>query len=310
MITRKKTGIIAVSVSSNAFTYENLIIDAQGLSAIYMALFQNCSGAIYFKNCTFRNTATPDREAVSLQNCPDVRFHNCSFERANIKAIDCNFTRFEVLNCRFKDVHAPFPMTALQLVNSVGSGIKLNYNRFHNISSTAIISDWINLFNSAGTAGSYIEIIGNWIKASVDAKYPVDYSGAGIVIGDGSSRACQYIRCEDNIIFDSSACGIQVVQMSPRVTTNVIFNRNKTWTDLRANVNGRSNVGLQLGVQSNAFEQFADNAFRCVRARFIGSEDYDPDNDIYSTLFSPTQGQAANRPAWLTNTLLPNTCFA
>jgi hypothetical protein len=299
---------VFVGSGSAPLHYENCVFDGKGFGDNYLLHVSSYTGPVVIRNCIFRNNETVTKQALFISNCTSFSIQNCIFERCNrpIGIWNCtSLIKGEVLNCRFKDFHE----NCVQFVNSFGSGIKVNDNRFFQIDSFAYSNDVINLYNSGGATGSYFEIKRNWGRTIFPpAKFATYYGGAFVVIGDGDSgnTAGQYIDCQDNITVNTTACGFQY-GVSPPVVRNSIFKNNRSWNDLRNDaVNGKSSVGLQYQALSSNNNQLSGNAHRCIRARF-SNENFDPDNDIFPNI--PTTSEAQARPAWLHSNILPTQIF-
>jgi len=103
-------------------------------------------------------------------------------------------------------------------------GIEIAWNEVQNRPDESAVEDNINLFDSAGTASSPIDIHDNYIKGAYPPRPDTDtkYSGGGIVLGDGGG-AWQTAR--NNQVVSSANYGFAIAG-----GTNLVLDNNRAVT--------------------------------------------------------------------------------
>lgn len=93
--------------------------------------------------------------------------------------------------------------------------IEIAWNRVINKPGDSAVEDVINIYNSSGTERSPIRIHDNWIQGAYPADpTQSDYSGGGIMLGDGSAadpeQACAFVEAYANQVIDTTNYGIAI----------------------------------------------------------------------------------------------------
>lgn len=143
----------------------------------------------------------------------------------------------QVHHNRFFNVQGPFPRGQFVQFNEVrGPKNQISCNVGENQLGKSYAEDAINLFKSAGSPDSYIEIYGNKIKGGGPSS-----SGGGIMTGDGGDSF--FINVRRNILVDPGQYGIAAAGgHTINIFENLVKARSQPFT----------NVGLYVWDQYNS----------------------------------------------------------
>lgn len=114
------------------------------------------------------------------------------------------------------DPHRHFvQLNTLQLASTAtGQGIEIGWNQVVNEPGNSRVEDNINVYSTKGLPALPINIHDNLIDGAfgyaLNTPDGSDYSGGGILTGDGSSCGTQYVLAENNVILETSNYGIAV----------------------------------------------------------------------------------------------------
>lgn len=187
------------------------------------------------ENLFIRNTGG---HAIKLTNCSNITVRNCEFQASGSTAVyivggsghyvyyntfrDCaggvclhstagygQITNNWVLNNLPRmNWSTPIRGNALQIFNSNGPELKVNYNKIDHLEyqSDIPVCDNINVYNSSGTVSSLIEVKGNWIRCWGGGSTAGNPYGAGAAMFDGGN--CEFQRCSENYMVNANYAGI------------------------------------------------------------------------------------------------------
>lgn len=89
-------------------------------------------------------------------------------------------------------------------------GVEIAYNEIVNEPGHSRVEDVISVYNSSGTAGSPIRIVGNYIQGAYpNSAATHDYSGGGIMLGDGRGGVAN-VAAEGNHVLDTTNYGMAI----------------------------------------------------------------------------------------------------
>lgn len=96
----------------------------------------------------------------------------------------------------------------VQLNSVKAREVDIGWNRVENAPGSGHVEDVINLYASSGTAASPISVHDNLIRGAYGVPVSMDYSGGGIMLGDG--KGSQYLQALNNTVLETSNYGIAV----------------------------------------------------------------------------------------------------
>ena len=162
---------------------------------------------------------------IQIYGSTNVTIRNNRMESISTGVYALQSTGIKVINNDIKNVEGPFPRGQFVQFNGCsGANNKINNNAFQNIEGQSYGEDAVNLFDCHGTAGSPIEIKGNWIK-----NFTPSLTGGGIMTGD---RGGSYIRVAENILVDNGPFGYGIGIASGHdiiIENNTLVGRNKLY---------------------------------------------------------------------------------
>ncbi|WP_322472206.1 hypothetical protein [Deinococcus sp. AB2017081] len=87
-------------------------------------------------------------------------------------------------------------------------GVDIGWNRVENTPLSGHVEDVINIYASVGTASSPIRVHDNLIQGAYGVPVSMDYTGGGIMLGDGKGSA--YQQAVNNTVLETSNYGVAV----------------------------------------------------------------------------------------------------
>jgi hypothetical protein len=206
---------------SGVIKIENQIFDFATLNqsnkAIDIQNRTNNNDSIIIRGCIFKNyKGTVFSISIYLFNVRNVIIENCWFENTCLGVLisgSANVASIRIENNKFKDIDQTPPSagsSAIQLVGVSGTNINILNNRVQNFSATSIPGDCISLINTKGTAASYVNVTGNWVKTSPTARIVTNYTGACLVL-EGTAGT-KYINVKGCRFDGGQSWNVQVIQ--------------------------------------------------------------------------------------------------
>ncbi len=129
--------------------------------------------------------------------------------------------------------HGYVAVQFLQLDKVRGPGMEVAWNEVVNAPGRSRVEDNLSVYDSGGTAASPLSVHDNCVRgaytidpargghpADADRAYSWDYSGGGLMLGDGATPA--FVRAVDNVVVGTANYGIAVA-----AGHDITFDRNR-----------------------------------------------------------------------------------
>ncbi len=197
------------------------------------------SVGINIHHVTFKNFAPSKNgkynSAVNFDNCQNIEVRDTNFQNVSSGVLftDC-FGPLRVNNNEALNPGRNF----FQCDKCEGEGIRVNRNSLEHTTGygNAVLEDWINIYNSEGTSGDYIQVNDNRVRVLLNngQATKVNDTGCMIMLGDYGGM---YQEAKGNIGVNPGGCGLGVAG-----GTLIEIRDNKMYSQ---RVTGISNVGFQ-----------------------------------------------------------------
>jgi hypothetical protein len=226
------------------------------------------SVGINIHHVTFKNIAPSKNgkynSAVNFDNCQNIEVRDSNFQNVSSGVLftDC-IGPLQVNNNEALNPGRNF----FQCDKCEGGGIRVNGNSLeHTIGyGNTELEDWINIYDSEGTAGDYIQVNDNRARVLLNNGHAtkVNDTGCMIMLGDLGEK---FQEAKNNIGVNPGNCGIGVAGGSDfRVYDNQMFSEQ---------IMGISNVGIYgYAIPASTPCSFLPSTFQNNKASFICGQD-------------------------------------
>ncbi|TFF38781.1 right-handed parallel beta-helix repeat-containing protein [Mucilaginibacter psychrotolerans] len=220
-------------------------LDIQGDTLDCLEL-NNCYN-ITVKNCRFRFSK---KNGIILLSSCNIKVVNCYFEKlaSGVYAVECR--QIDVSYNNFRNIQGPFPRGQMvQFDEVIGPGSKINYNNGENVPGQSAPEDAINVFKSAGTPASPIQVIGNRIRGGGPSTI-----GGGIMLGDNGGA---YIVAKNNILVNPGQYGMAIAGGNHiSIINNTIYGKQQKFTNVGLYIWKQHTSGCSLNTMASNHVNF------------------------------------------------------
>lgn len=280
----------------------NPILDGAASSAAPVLSLKNCH------NVTINNLVTQNgKNSQGLINlttgCTNIIINNVFWDNGirGLNAVQCGaagILGIKILGCygsniKDTDAHANGGGSQIQINNCNGSGFEVANCKFYaDITQNCLgIGDTISLFQSNGTAASYMLVHDNWVRGG--SSHPDGYDGIGLGDVGGS-----YQKAYNNKICNVGNAGIQMVGGN-----NIICDANQIYQIY-------SPVSAQ-GITLGGFGGGTPFAYTCTNNRINCTNKNHLINNWFVAPSAPATNMSTNTPqstpdAGITNAIIPD----
>ncbi len=224
----------------------------------------NCYN-IYISKCNLSNSTA---NGIELSNCTNVTMENNNISNVSsgIVVSNCPSGSINLYSNQMRNMTGPYG--SFVQFTAVNGSNNISYNKLENIAGASNGEIAIHLMQSYGTAGSPINITGNWIRGGG----PVASSG-GINLGDQGGA---YQIAQNNILVDPGQHGMAIVGGDHiSMINNSIYARPQSFTNVGLYVWGQGGHAITNSTVSGNQVNFA-NAQGVQNSVWLAGGEYTP----------------------------------